>query len=197
MVNDYRKIYKPVYHMKPDMIELLQVPPLQFIVQEGRGRLNTLGRPAEDYWAVWKTVNQLKRMSKERNNYQFKLMPHEIVWHEKVSEEEWTFTEMMQVPDSIDFDMYDEANRAVEKRYRKQIMPKTKLIMIDQGFCIQKLHIGHYRESYKTVEELRKYAEDHGYKVSEDRREIYLNPPDCYPTPDRWETIVRLQIKAL
>jgi len=183
--------------MKPGIIELLIVPPLQFIVQEGKGRLNTLGRPADDYWAVWKTVNQLKRISKMRNNYKFKLMPHEIVWHEKVSEEEWTFTQMMQVPNSIDFEMYDEASRSLEMRYREQNMPKTKLIMIDQDLSIQKLHIGHYKDSYKTVEELHKYAEDHGYEVSKDRREIYLNPPDCYPTPDRWETIVRLQVKAL
>lgn len=192
-VNDNRKLYRSVYHMKSGVIEEVEVPPLQFIVQEGKGKLNSLGQPEEEYWAVWKTVNQLKRITKGRNGYQFKLMPHEIVWHENIGEDEWSYTQMMQVPDVITFEMYDEASACVQKRYRDEIVPATNFVTFKQGLCIQKLHVGHYRESMKTVEELKNYAESHGYNVSGGRREVYLNQPGCNPA-HRWETIVRLQV---
>ncbi|MEF3301676.1 GyrI-like domain-containing protein [Paenibacillus sp. GYB003] len=191
---DNRKSYGSVYRMKPDAIEVVQVPPMQFIVHEGKGRLSGTGRPEQDCWAIWKTVNQLKRISKERDGYQFMLMPHEIVWHEQIGDDEWTFTEMMHVPDRITIDMYEEARRNVEKRYRNEIVPDTRFVSINQGLCIQKLHVGHYRESARTVEQLYRFAETGGYKITGDRREVYVNPPLCYPTPDRWETIVRLQV---
>jgi hypothetical protein len=117
-VNDHRNLYKDVYQCVPDKIIEIEIPDLSFIVQEGKGKLNWMGRPEEDYWAVWKIVNQLKRISKNLFNYQFKFMPHEIVWHEKINDHEWTFSEMMEVPDFIDLAMYEEARMLVEKRYK-------------------------------------------------------------------------------
>ncbi|WP_199618185.1 hypothetical protein [Paenibacillus alkalitolerans] len=193
-VNDNRKLYRSVYDMKPGIIEEIEIPALQFIVQEGKGKLNSFGRPEEQYWAVWKTVNQLKRITKERNGYQFKLMPHEIVWYENIGGDAWSYSQMMQVPDLITFDMYEEARASVVKRYRDETVPSTKFVSVKQGFCIQKLHVGHYRESGKIVEDLKDYAASKGYKVLDGRREVYLNPPECYPSPDRWQTIVRLQV---
>ena len=141
-VNDNRKLNKSIYHLKPGVIEEVEVPSLQFIVQEGKGKLNSLGQPEEEYWAVWKTVNQLKRITKGRNGYQFKLMPHEIVWHENIGEDEWSYTQMMQVPDVITFEMYDEASACVQTRYRDEIVPTTNFVTNKQGLCIQKLHVG-------------------------------------------------------
>jgi hypothetical protein len=196
VINDHRKIFKGVYNSKPDKIELLEVPTLQFVMQEGQGKLNNLGKPVEDYWAVWKIVNQLKQISKNTHGYQFKLMPHEIVWQKKINEDECIYSEMMQIPDLIDFNMYDEARKTIVKKYRNVNVPETRLIRIEQGLCLQKLHVGHYRDSERTFYELLDYAESKGYKVIGDRREIYLNQPMCQPSPDSWETIIRIQVKA-
>ncbi|BBH24422.1 hypothetical protein Back11_57670 [Paenibacillus baekrokdamisoli] len=194
-VNDHRKIYKSVYQMGSDRVELIEIPPLQFLVQEGQGKLNWLGRPETDYWAVWKTINQIKRITKNKCDYQFKLMPHEIVWLRKIGEEEWIYTEMMQVPDFIDYEIYDEARKSIEKKYRNENIPETKLQRIEQGLCIQKLHKGHYRETERTLNDLINYAKSNGFEVVGERRELYLNQPMCHPTPDKWETIVRVQVK--
>lgn len=35
-VNDNRKLYRSVYHLKPGAIEEVEVPSLHFIVQEGK-----------------------------------------------------------------------------------------------------------------------------------------------------------------
>ena len=84
-VNDNHKLYRSVYHMKPGVIEEVEVPPLHFIVQEGKGKLNSLGQPEQEYWAVWKIVNQLKRITKGRNGYPFICTHKEIKLWQKTN----------------------------------------------------------------------------------------------------------------
>lgn len=59
---------------------------------------------------------------------------------------------MMHIPDLITLDMYEEVRECVEKSCRQETVPITKFVTINQGLCIQKLHLGHYRESIRTFE---------------------------------------------
>ncbi|XEC97367.1 GyrI-like domain-containing protein [Paenibacillus tarimensis] len=194
IIHDYRKKYRSLYQVKTGRIEVVEIPPLQFITQKGIGRLNEIGRPEADVSAIWKTVNQLKRISKERYHVQFKLMPIETVWHEHFAEEEWSYTNMMQVPDFIDMEMYEEATANVRKGNSHDTFTGTKLVTVHQGRCIHKLHEGHYRDTNRTLEELYKYADDHEMELNEGRREVYINQPGCNP-PERWKSIVRVQVR--
>lgn len=170
---------------------------MQFIVHKGMTELDQSGRPKEDPWAIWKTVNQLKRIAKARLGYPFTLMPREVVWHEQVKEDRWSVTEMMQVPDLVDRAMYQEARHCVEERYRKESVPETSLVVISQGLSVQMLHVGHYREVGRTIEAIHAFTAANGYEICGDRRQIYVNAPDCYPTPDRWESIVRFPVRPV
>lgn len=195
ILNDNRKLYKEVYDMLPNRTEIVTIPALQYIIHRGSATLNEIGRPI-NCWAIWKIVNQLKRLTKNNLGYVFKLMPHEIEWHEQDGDR-WTYTELMQVPDLIDYSLYEEARANVEKRYKNEIVPETKFVAMPQRLCVQRLHMGPYRETGRTVERIVEDIREQGYRVNGDRYEIYVNPPECQPTPNQWKTIVRMPVSAL
>ncbi|MDF2714549.1 MAG: hypothetical protein K0R28_1474 [Paenibacillus sp.] len=192
-VNDNRKLYPNVYKIKAGDAEIVTMPALQFVTQEMYGKVGSRGRPESDEWIVWKIVNQLKRLTKNKLQYQFKLMPHEIVWHDRHEDGHWSYTKMMQVPALITHELYDEARASVCSRYKGQEVPPTRFVAIEQGLCAQKLHIGHYGDIGRTVLGIEKHVAEQGYRIIGDRRDVYVNLPECNPV-EKWQTIVRVPI---
>lgn len=197
--HDNRKLYPQVYAVKPGTLQIQQIPSLQYVSQE----MNTAfdmdwtghPQPLDEQLVVWKIVNQIKRISKESLGYKFKLMPPEIVWHDSNENNRYLVSHMMQVPDCITLDMFEEAEACVQRNLRNNI-PQTKFISINSALYAQKLHVGHYRDTQLTLQEINNFAKEQGYNVKGNRREIYLTPAmaDCYP-PESWKTIVRVEIE--
>jgi hypothetical protein len=179
--------------MKPNSIEVLRVPSLQFISLEGKCKLNGLGLPEDTGWPIFKIVNQLKRISKLRLGYPFKLMPHEYIWHEKHEDGQWSYTQLMQVPDLIDYDLYEEARGLVERKYKDEHVAQTKLHRSEPGSSIQKLHKGHHKYISSTLEEIRQFAGENGYTINGSPRMILVHW--CAHDPANWESIVRVPVQ--
>ncbi|CAG7633879.1 GyrI-like domain-containing protein [Paenibacillus allorhizosphaerae] len=199
VTHDHRKLYPQVYGAKQGPVTIEQMPPLVYVSQQMNTsfRMNWAGhpQPLDEQWIAWKVVNQLKRITKKSLGYKFKLMPHEVVWHEELEAGKWSVTKMMQVPDFITFEMFEQARAHVEKNLPGQHIPSTKLVRAPSGPFAHKLHVGHYRHTQQTMQEICTYVHENGYVVKGDRREIYLTPAmDCHP-PDTWKTIVRVEIE--
>jgi hypothetical protein len=193
LVNDNRKTYPDVYKLKAGAAEIVKLPALQFISQDMYGKLGGTGRPEDGEWIVWKIVNQLKRLTKNTYQYKFKLMPPEIVWQRQHDDDHWSYSMMMQVPDLITIDLYEQARASVCAHYREQDVPRTRFVSVVQGLCAQKLHVGHYTDTWRTLREIEAHVEEQGYRITGDRREVYLNQPGCNPV-EKWQTIVRVPI---
>ncbi|RZT23448.1 hypothetical protein [Fictibacillus sp. BK138] len=197
ITHDHRKIHKEIYGEKPGPVQILRMPQLKYVVQEMNTayHMDWAGRPepVDQQWIVWKIVNQLKHITKTSADYKFKLMPHEIIWHEMTGNLART-TQVMQVPDCITDEMFEEAQRKVAKSLKEEI-PETKLITAKSVLCAQKLHVGHYRETKATLLEVNQFAEDQGYQVRGSHREIYLTPAMRCHDPSTWKTIVSVELE--
>ncbi|MFE5320324.1 GyrI-like domain-containing protein [Paenibacillus sp. NPDC056579] len=198
--NDNRKVFPQVYELKPGPAQILQLPALQYVAQEMSTsfHMNWAGRPEplDEPYIVWKVVNQLKRISKSLN-YKFKLMPPELIWRHTDANKRSSVTHLMQVPDCITQEMFDVAKAHVSKQLRGRPNPETRFIGAGSALCAQKLHVGHYRDTQTTVQEITAFVEEQGYRVKGNRTEIYLTPPmQCHP-PETWRTIVRVEIEQL
>jgi hypothetical protein len=55
-------------------------------------------------------------------------------------------------------DVYEEARKLIEKRYKDTYVPRTSLRRIKQGLYLQKLHVGHYRDYERTLQDLIRYC---------------------------------------
>jgi hypothetical protein len=198
ITHDNRKLFPHVYAVKPGSLQIQQIPNLQYVSQE----MNTAfdmdwtghPQPLDEQLVVWKIVNQLKRISKELLGYKFKLMPPEIIWQDSNENNKYSVSHMMQVPDCITVEMFEEARACVERNLRNKF-PQTKFISANSALCAQKLHVGPYRDTQLTFQEINNFAKEQGYNVKGYRREIYLTPAmaDCYP-PETWKTIDRVEI---
>lgn len=201
ITNDNRKVYPQVYAVKPGPVHIQQIPNLQYVSQEMNTafHMNWAGRPEplDEQWIVCKIVNQLKQTAKKTLGYKFKLMPPEIIWHELKEDQKYSVTQMMQIPDCITVEMYEEAKYRVAKNLRGQTIPETKFIGKDSVLCAQKLHVGHYGDTQITLQKINNYVEEQGYLVKGNRREIYLTPAMRCHLPETWKTIIRVEIEKL
>jgi hypothetical protein len=196
--HDYRKLLPQVYGVKPGPAIIQELPPLKYIQQNMTTSFDRtwIGHPnpIQEEYIGWKIVNQLKRISKDRLDLKFTLMPYEMIWHGKNNDEQETVSILMQVPEWITLEMVEEAKASVEKNLRKSI-PTIELISEQPLLCIQKLHVGHYRDTDRTLSDIQNYAEEKGYSFEDYHKKIYLTPSMRCHAPDSWNTIVRVNIQ--
>lgn len=193
-LTDNRKVLKTVYQVKPDTIEILEIPDLNFLVLDGELRREELS--LEDHPLTWVTSriqNQLRLITSKRLQYNFRQMPYEMIWQDKLLTGVWRRTVMVQLPEQVDEAMFQEAIGNVKAKNKKVDFLEPAFQRISQGLCAQKLHFGHYDDTEKTVQEIVKHISEKGYIVRGKTREIYLNPPNWNPV-EKWQTIVRVPI---
>lgn len=192
IVNDFRKIHKSVYSLKPGVIEVIDVPELTFVVAHGVGERNVYQmHDGDTIWSISRVVNRLKEMTKLGMEYKFKLMPLEMIWTGDIGE----WTAMMQVPGLITEEMFKEALYELELRKRAVRIP-VHLKKVNQSRCVQSLHIGSYINVNETVANVLKYCRENGLVVKKrPHREIYINQPFCNET-NKLQTIVRFEVEG-
>lgn len=196
MTHDHRNIHSEIYKMKMRPVAVREIPAMKYVTQEmnTKYQMDWAGRPepVDEQWIVWKVVNQLKHLTKNKLRYKFTLMPHEILWHEKNDSRSLT-TQMMQVPDCITEELFDEACFHVEKRLGKKLST-LQLISNESLTCVQKLHRGHYRNSIETLSEIMNFADQESLSLKSSYKEIYLTPAMKCHKPETWQTVVSVEI---
>ncbi|MET3695796.1 hypothetical protein SAMN05877753_102673 [Bacillus oleivorans] len=196
-VHDHRKIHNNIYKGKLNEIEIVEVPNLQFIAAEGIGSRNVYEMHNGDVlWSISRVINRLKDMTKTEMDYKFTLMPLEIIWSQKdlENDEIWSWKAMMQVPDLITEDMFQEAILELEKRKRSVRVP-LNLEKHEMGLNMQTIHLGPYHQIQDTIDQFKSYCTMNGYKIKSQFREIYINQPYCN-VPEKLQTIVRAEIES-
>ena len=73
-----------------------------------------------------------------------------------------------------------------------------EFMTIEEGLCVQCMHIGSYDEEYKTISMMEKYLEECGFisDLSPNRlhHEIYLSDVRRV-VPEKWKTVIRHPIR--
>ena len=94
--------------------------------------------------------------------------------------EQLNFISIIRLPDFVTKADFDWAIEEATKK-KKQDFSRVEFLTYDEGLCVQCMHIGSYDDEPATVELMRKFAEDNGYKLDiTDTRyhhEIYLSDP--------------------
>ena len=74
----------------------------------------------------------------------------------------------------------------------------AEFVTIEEGLCVQIMHIGPFDEETKSVAIMDEFLEENGYvnDINEERlhHEIYLSDARKIPA-DKWKTIIRHPIK--
>ena len=103
---------------------------------------------------------------------------------------------LSRVPAFISDGQLDEARRTLREKGKEGDFDEARLETIDEGLCVQMLHVGPYEQEQQTVDLMLDFAAGEGLESHMWHHEIYLSDPRRVP-PDRLRTILRQPCRAL
>src|SRR5512132_4044775 len=204
---DLKKQYKQLYQPSAKKVEIVQVPRLQFAMIDGAiEKGSEPGKSAsfaEATQALYGISYTLKFMLKKRkvNAIDYPVMALEGLWwvedgvFDITVKDNWFYTLMILQPDVVTMDIFEEGLEQVhKKRGDSPALSNLRLANFEEGLCVQVMHIGPYATEPATVERMRAFAQENGYRdlvgSGGKHHEIYLGDPRK-ADPAKLKTVLR------
>ena len=208
MAFDYKKEYKEFY-MPKGKPSIVTVPKMNYIAVRGQGDPN---EEDGDYkaaigllYGIAFTIKMSKMGSRQIEGYfDFVVPPLEGFWRQDgidgvdySRKEDFQWISVIRQPDFV---TEDDFRWAVEEATLKksQDFSKVKFLTIEEGLCVQCMHIGPYDDEPATVALMDQYLKENGYEndFSDERwhHEIYLSDARRV-APEKLKTVIRHPIK--
>lgn len=208
MVFDFKKEYKDLYGVK-SIPTIINVPKANYIAVRGQGNPNDKSGEYQEAIGILYTVAYTLKMSyktdyKIEGYYEYVVPPLEGFWWQEgikgvdyQNKSSFQWISVIRLPDFIS---KKDVEWAIKTIYQKKKMDcsKAKFITIEEGLCVQMLHVGPYDDEPTTIAIMNEYLKENGYEedFSSTRlhHEIYLSDPRRV-APEKWKTIIRHPIK--
>lgn len=208
MAYDFKKEQKQYYKpgKKP---ELIDVPKMTYIAVRGKGDPNATDGEYKQaiqllYGVVYTIKMSKKGTHKIKNYFDFVVPPLEGLWWrdgnagiDYAHKEKFEFISMIRMPDFVTQDVLDWATKEASEK-KDGDFSKVKLITLDEGKCVQVMHVGSYDDEPATIEKMKEFADQNGVKpdYSDKRRhhEIYLSDPRRTKV-ENLKTVIRIPVK--
>lgn len=200
---DVKKAHKNLYSPTANGFSAVTVPPLQYIAVDGHGDPNTAPAYAAAIEALFSVAYTLKFESKASLGRDFVVGPLEALWSANdmatfVSRDKsaWDWTAMINQPEWISQDMVAAAVAKAAAKKPNPALQLLRLITLDEGDCIQILHVGSYDDEAPTLELLHDtYMPENSLTFNGRHHEIYLS--DARRTePSKLKTVLRQPVRA-
>ncbi len=210
---DLRKQYKHLYQPSAKKIEAVQVPRLQFAMIDGaieKGQApGTSPGFQEATQALYGISYTLKFMLKKRktNPIDYPVMALEGLWwvedgmFDITVKDNWFYTLMIMQPDVITQAVFEEGVAEVRrKKGDSPALSKLRLDSFEEGPCVQVMHIGPYATEPATIERMKAFMQENGYRdrvgIGGKHHEIYLGDPRK-ADPAKLKTVLRHPIEKI
>ena len=209
MAFDFKKEYKEFY-MSKSVPEIVTVPKANYIAVRGMGDPNQEGGAYQSAVSILYAVAYTLKMSYKTDYriegfFEYVVPPLEGFWWQEGVDgidygDKSTFhwISVIRLPEFVkkkDFDW------AVEEAARKKKLDCSlaEFLTIEEGLCVQIMHIGPFDHEPSTVALMDQYIAENGYAndMNENRlhHEIYLSDTRK-AAPEKWKTIIRHPIRT-
>lgn len=208
MAFDFKKEYKEFYLAKNEP-QIVLVPPMNYVAVRGTGDPNEEGGAYKAAIAVLYAVSYTIKMSKLGDHridgyYDFVVPPLEGFWWQDgvqgvdyTSKSSFHWISVIRLPDFVTQEDFDWAV-AEATRKKKLDCSIAEFMTIDEGKCVQIMHIGPYDDEPATVAVMDQYLAANGYEndfsLTRMHHEIYLSDARKI-APEKWKTVIRHPIK--
>jgi len=194
---DPKQELKPLYHASAKAPVEVMVPPLRYLMIDGRGDPNTSPDYAAAVEALF-TVSYTAKFAVKRGPLatDYAVMPLEGLWwaddmavFTTGDKTNWRWTMMILQPPVASDQVIHDAMAAVKKKKNLPALARLRIEEFNEGRCAQILHVGPFAEEGPTVERLHAFIATRG-KLSGKHHEIYLSDIRR-AAPAKWKTIIR------
>lgn len=211
---DYKKEYKDLY-MPKKTPSIIEVPKMNFIMVKGRGDPNTsieYKNAMEILYGLSFTI-KMSKMSKDPSEkidgyFEYVVPPLEGFWWVEdecfdglniTNKDDLCWYSMIRQPEFVTKEVFEKAKEKFKKKNNDVDFSNTFFKEIEEGLCVQIMHMGSYDDEKFSIEKMNSFIEKEGYKndFSKERlhHEIYLSDPRRVKNINNLKTVIRHPIK--
>ena len=190
---DHRQTLKQLYHPSSKTPVLLEVPPMNFLMVDGRGKPDGKQFP-QAASVLFPLAYSLKWMVRLGSDIDFHVMPMEVLWKVNRQKKEFAWTMMLMQPEYVTTELVTAARQKVQSKVEAVMLAKVRFEQYAEGTCVQYLHVGPYEGMHLALEKMLAVAASQGYTTpARNTHDIYLN--DVRKTkPANLEAVMRLPV---
>ena len=208
MAFDFKKEYKEFY-MPKNKPAIVRVPAANYIAVRGQGDPNEEGGAYQQAISVLYSVAYTLKMSYKGDHriegfYEYVVPPLEGFWWQEgvqgvdyAHKDQFHWISVIRLPDFVKREDFDWAVKEASRK-KKLECSAAEFLTIDEGLCVQMMHLGPYDEEPASVAWMDAYLTENGYEndLTDQRlhHEIYLSDARKVP-PEKWKTVIRHPIK--
>lgn len=208
MAFDFKKEYKAFYLPK-NKPEIVTVPTMNYIAVRGKGDPNEEGGAYQAAIGVLYAIAYTIKMSKKGDRriegyYDFVVPPLEGFWWQDgvdgvdyADKPTFNWISVIRLPDFVTKADFDWAV-AEATRKKKLDCSMAEFLRVDEGECVQIMHLGAFDNEPATVAIMDAYLEANGYEndfsATRLHHEIYLSDARKV-VPEKWKTVIRHPIR--
>ncbi len=206
---DFKKEYKEFY-MPKNTPGIVTVPSTNFIAVRGSGDPNQEDGEYRQSIGLLYGIAFTIKMSKKGDHqiegyFDYVVPPLEGFWWQDgvngidyARKEDFQWISVIRLPDFVTEDDFRWAVDEAAKK-KKQDFSKAEFLTVEEGLCVQCMHIGSYDDEPATVAIMHEFMEQQGYALDiTDKRmhhEIYLSDARKV-APEKLKTMIRHPIKV-
>ena len=210
MAFDFKKEFKEFYLPKAKP-EIVNVPKVNYIAVRGKGNPNEEGGSYQKAVGILYAVAYTLKMSYKTDYkidgfFEYVVPPLEGFWWQDgidgvdySDKSSFNWISVIRLPDFITQENFNWAVETASKK-KKIDCSSAEFLTINEGLCIQIMHIGSYDDEPASVKLMDDYLKENGYSndINQSRlhHEIYLSDPRK-AEPEKWKTVIRHPIKKL
>jgi hypothetical protein len=193
------------YHARSGEFRIVDVPPLQYLMIDGRGDPNTEPRFGQALEALYPVAYALKFASKQELGRDYTVMPLEGLWwaddHRSFTSSRdkalWRWTLLMMVPDWITPALFEAATAKVSAKPSPAALADVRLELLDEGRCVQTLHLGPFDDEAPTLAAMHdEFIPANGLRMRGRHHEIYFSDQRKVD-PSKFRTILRQPVEPV
>lgn len=208
MAFDYKKEYKDIYQ-PPKKPSLITMPSINYVAVRGKGDPNVEGGAYQQALQLLYGISFTIKMSPKSGHdldgyFEYTVPPLEGFWKlpdgvfvlDPARKDELSWISCIRLPEFVTRDTFEWA-REEAARKKKTDYSKAEFLTVDEGLCVQCMHIGPYDDEPATIENMQAFAADEGLKFDHApnrlHHEIYLSDPRR-TAPERLKTVIRIPV---
>jgi hypothetical protein len=198
---DVKKTEKALYSGRNGQWEEITIPPLQYLSVIGKGAPESPAYAAA-IEALYSHAYPLKFESKAAGQ-DYVVPPLEALWWSDTPEDfvagnrnRWQWKALIRLPVPVTDEMIAKARAKAAKKLGIDA-PEVVIEEIDEGLCLQCLHIGPYADEAPVLARLHdEVMPERGLTFGQPHHEIYLSDPRK-TAPEKLRTILRQPVVPL
>jgi hypothetical protein len=208
MKREWKKEEKNIYLPKEKPV-LINIPKMKYFVVDGKGDPNNSPEFQDAMQALYSLSYGIRMMPKNgvtpEGYYEYTVYPLEGVWDiddktkgfSKMDKSNLVYSVMIRQPDFVDNALANDVLEKTKKKKDIKSLDKAKFQEIEDGLCVQMLHIGPYDDEPESFAKMEQFCIDNNLRrKSLTHREIYLSDPRK-TDQSKLRTVLRIWVEKI